>query len=264
VVDNVIFYVPSIGNSVRTINYSFEFDGLKASDISIFSPHFFDGFSIVSWAYSQEPRSLIWAVRDDGKLLCFTWEQEQNVWGWTLCETDGLVKSVCSITENGEDRVYLIVERTIGGIQKTFVERMVSHAWDSVTETCFLDCAVSGTFDPPQSSFSGLWHLEGRTDIAGLVDGAVVTGLTVADGTVTLPEEYGECSVVSFGIPYETHIQTLPLRFNQQGSGWNVGRHQQTGEVALSLYKSRQVMAGPTEASVYLIKSRTGGKLRFA
>lgn len=258
VVDNVIFYVPSIGNSVRTINYSFEFDGLKASDISIFSPHFFDGFNIVSWAYSQEPRSLIWAVRDDGKLLCFTWEQEQNVWGWTICETDGLVKSVCAISENGEDRVYLIVQRTIDGVSRTFVERMVSHAWDSVEQTCFLDCAVSGTFDPPQSSFTGLWHLEGRTDIAGLVDGAVVTGLTVTDGTVTLPEEYGECSVVSFGIPYEAHIQTLPLRFNQQGSGWNVGRHQQTGEVVLSLYESRQVMAGPTEDSVYLIKSRTG------
>lgn len=258
VVDNVIFYVPSIGNSVRTINYSFEFDGLKASDISIFSPHFFDGFNIVSWAYSQEPRSLIWAVRSDGKLLCFTWEQEQNVWGWTICETDGLVKSVCAISENGEDRVYLIVQRTIDGVSRTFVERMVSHAWDSVEQTCFLDCAVSGAFDPPQSSFTGLWHLEGRTDIAGLVDGAVVTGLTVTDGTVTLPEEYGECSVVSFGIPYEAHIQTLPLRFNQQGSGWNVGRHQQTGEVVLSLYESRQVMAGPTEDSVYLIKSRTG------
>lgn len=257
VVDNVVFYTPSTGDSVRTINYSFEIDGLKSNDISIFSPHFFTDMRIVSWCYAQEPRSLIWAVRDDGKLLCFTWEQEQNVWGWTICETDGLVKSICSITENGEDRVYLIVERDINGTTKTFVERMASHKWDAVENSCYLDCAVSGTFDPPQSSFSGLWHLEGRTDIAGLVDGAVVTDLTVTGGVLTLPAIYGTASVVTFGIPYEVHIQTLPLRFNAQGMGWNVGRHQQTGEAHISLYNSRSVLAGPTEDECYLIKSRT-------
>lgn len=257
VVDNVVFYAPSTGDSVRTINYSFEIDGLKSNDISIFSPHFFTDMQIVSWCYAQEPRSLVWAVRDDGKLLCFTWEQEQNVWGWTLCETDGLVKSVCSITENGEDRVYLIVQRDIGGVTKTFVERMASHKWDAVENSCYLDCAVSGIFEPAQSSFSGLWHLEGRTDIAGIVDGAVVTGLTVTDGIITLPDTYGTASVVTFGIPYEVHIQTLPLRFNAQGMGWNVGRHQQTGEVHLSLHESRSVLAGPTEDECYLVKSRT-------
>jgi len=187
VIDNVIFYTPSTGDSVRTINYSFEFDGLKSNDISIYSPHFFEGMEIVSWCYAQEPRSLIWAVRDDGKLLCFTWEQEQNVWGWTLCETSGFIKSICAITENGEDRVYMIVERTVGGVQRTFVERMVSHKWDNIINTCFMDAAVTGTFTPAQASFSGLWHLEGRTDVVGIADGVVATGLTVTNGTVTLP-----------------------------------------------------------------------------
>jgi len=257
IVDNVVFYAPSTGDSVRTINYSFEIDGLKSNDISIFSPHFFSEMQIVSWCYAQEPRSLIWAVRDDGKLLCFTWEQEQNVWGWTLCETDGFVKSVCSITELGEDRVYLIVQREVEGVSRTFVERMASHKWDDVENSCYLDCAVTGVFDPPQSSFSGLWHLEGRTDIAGIVDGAVVTGLTVTDGIITLPDTYGTATTVTFGIPYETHIQTLPLRFNAQGTGWNVGKYQQTGEVQISLHESRSVLAGPTEDECYLIKSRT-------
>ncbi|MFK5108688.1 hypothetical protein ACI394_29620, partial [Klebsiella pneumoniae] len=82
------------------------------------------------------------AARDDGALLCFTWEQEQNVWGWTLCETDGRVLSVCSITEAGEDRVYLIVERVIAGQTRRFVERMASHAWSDSAECCFVDCAV--------------------------------------------------------------------------------------------------------------------------
>lgn len=257
VVDNVVFYAPSVGTSVRTIGYDFAIDGLKSNDVSIFSPHFFVGHSIVSWCYSQEPRSLIWGVRDDGKLICFTWEQEQNVWGWTLCETDGLVKSVCSITESGEDRVYLLVDREVNGVTKRFVERMVSHTWDDVAECCFMDCAVSGTFETARREFTGLWHLEGRTDVVGLVDGMVVTGLTVTDGTVTLPDIYPEVTQVSFGIPYQADVQTLPVRVNTQSFGSNVGRRQQVGEIALILSDTRTIEAGIDADHLFPVKQRT-------
>jgi len=244
VVDNVVFYVPSIGSSVRSLGYDFAINGLRANDVTIFSPHFFQGHTIVSWCYSREPRSLIWAVRDDGVLLCFTWEQEQNVWGWTQCETEGSVLSVCSITEDGEDRVYLIVERTIAGASCCFVERMVSHWWDTLAECCFLDCAVSASFASPQATFSGLWHLEGATNVAGLVDGVPVTGLTVTNGTVTLPAEIGTGSVVSFGLPYAVDVETLPLRISEPGSGSNIGRVQNPARAVLTLRESGPVNAG--------------------
>ncbi len=257
VVDNVVFYAPSVGRSVRTINFSFEIDGLKSDDVSIFSPHLFPrGMSIVSWCYSQEPRSVIWAARSDGKLLCFTWEQEQNVWGWTVCETDGEVQSICSISENGEDRVYLIVKRRIGEADRFFVERMASHDWDDVSDCCFLDCAVSGEFEEAQREFSGLWHLEGRSDVAGLVDGVPVTGLTVTNGTVTLPPEIAMGRKVSFGLPFTVDIETLPVRANVPGQGWNVGRKQQPGEIVLALYQSSGVFAGEHPNSLNYVKQR--------
>lgn len=257
VVDNVVFYAPSVGSSVRTIGYSFEIDGLKSSDVSIFSPHFFRGLDIVSWCYSQEPRSLIWAARSDGKLLCFTWEQEQSVWGWTLCETDGKVLSVCSISEDGEDRVYLIVERIVNGVTRRFTERMVSHSWDSVSDTCFLDCAVTAQFDEPRSTFTGLWHLEGRTDVAGLCDGVAVTGLTVANGTVTLPPQKPTASKVSFGIPFQVDVELLPVKMQLQGIGSNIGRRQQTGDIVLTLKDTRSVQAGIDADHLWSPKART-------
>ncbi|WP_179504347.1 MULTISPECIES: hypothetical protein [unclassified Sphingomonas] len=257
VVDNVVFYQPSVGQSVRTIGYDFTIDGLKSNDVSIFSPHFFEGMSIVSWCYAQEPRSVIWAARDDGKLLCFTWEQEQNVWGWTLCETDGDVVSVCCISEDGEDRVYLMVDRQVQGVTRRFVERMVSHRWSDVKECCFLDCAVSGTFEETQTTFTGLWHLEGRTDVAGLVDGKAISGLTVTNGTITLPEDFGGGTVASFGIPYEVTVETLPVRINSPQSGSNMGRVHSTGEVVVQLSNTRQIMAGIDEANLFPLKSRT-------
>lgn len=257
-IDNVVFYRPSVGSAVRTINFSFQIDGLKSDDITIFSPHLFEGFDIVSWAYAQEPRSLIWAARSDGKLLCFTWEQEQAVWGWTICETDGNVLSVCAITEAGEDRLYLIVERDMPGGTKRFIERMASARWDDVADSCYLDCAVSAVFDEPQSSFTGLWHLDGRTDVAGIVDGATVTDLTVENGALTLPPSVGSGMKVTFGLPYDVDIRSLPVRFNVQGEGWNVGRRQQAGQIVLYLSDTRSIEAGTAQDKLDYVKSRIG------
>jgi hypothetical protein len=257
VVDNVVFFAPSVGSSVRSIGYSFEIDGFKSNDVSIFSPHFFESLEIVSWCYAREPRSLVWAARSDGKLLCFTWEQEQNVWGWTFCETDGDVKSVCSISEDGEDRVYLLVDRMVDGVSKRFVERMASHKWDDVADTCFMDCAISAEFATARATFSGLWHLEGRTDVCGIVDGVAVEDLTVTNGSVTLPEHVGTGSKVSFGIPFQVDIETLPLRIEAKDTGANIGRRQQVGEIVLSLRNTRSVLAGIDDTHLYLVKSRT-------
>lgn len=256
VVDNVVFYVPSTGASIRSLGFDFAINGLRANDVTIFSPHFFQGHTIVSWCYSQEPRSLIWAVRDDGVLLCFTWEQEQNVWGWTQCETSGRVLSVCSIAEDGEDRVYLIVERTIGGQTSRFVERMASHFWNSPADCCFLDCAVSASFATPQTSFTGLWHLEGATNVAGLVDGVAVTGLTVTNGTITLPAAIGSGSVVSFGLPYAVDVETLPLRINPPGEGSNLGRVQNPALAVLTLSQTGPINAGIGSDHLFAVQPR--------
>jgi hypothetical protein len=115
-IDNIAFYHPSVGGGVRSIGYDFQFDGFTSNDVTIFSPHMFRGFTITSWAYMAEPFSVIMAARDDGKLLAFTWQQEQQVWGWTLCDIGGIVESVCSISEGGEDRLYLtIISRCTSG-----------------------------------------------------------------------------------------------------------------------------------------------------
>jgi len=255
VVDNVVFYAPSVGSSVRTIQYSFEYDGQKSNDVSIFSPHFFEGFEIKAWCYAQEPRSMIWAVRSDGALLCFTWEQDQGVWGWTLCETDGQFLDCICIPESGEDRVYFLVDRVVEGVTRRFVERLAPHFWSDVADAVYLDCSISGDFDEPRSSFSGLWHLEGRT-IWGLVDGVVVRDLLVEGGRVTLPPSKPTASKVTFGLPYTSDIDLLPIRSSLPGSGFNAGRRQQTGDVCLILRDSRSVMAGIDDKHLFLVKSR--------
>lgn len=248
VVDSVCFYQTSVGNGVRTLGYQFQTDSIDSNDVTIYSPHLFRGFDIVSWAYAQEPRSLIWAVRSDGKLLCFTWEQEQQVWGWTICETDGLVESVCVVSEGAEDRLYLTVRRG----DKLLIERMAAARWGAVEDSCFLDSAVSYLFDPPARVLRNLDHLEGRT-ISVLADGNVVTGLVVSGGTVTLPFAAVKACA---GLPFSATIETLPLAIQAQ-QGWTLAKPQTQAKAVVRVIDSRGLKAGPDDASLEPLRARS-------
>jgi hypothetical protein len=248
VVDSVCFYQTSVGNGVRTLGYQFQTDSIDSNDVTIFSPHLFRGFDIVSWAYAQEPRSLIWAARSDGKLLCFTWEQEQQVWGWTICETDGLVESVCVVSEGSEDRLYLTVRRG----DKLLIERMAAARWDEVEDSCFLDSAVSYLFDPPARILRNLDHLEGRT-VSALADGNVVSGLVVNGGIVTLSFDATRACA---GLPFSATIETLPLATQAQ-QGWTVAKPQTQAKAVIRVIDSRGLKAGPDDASLEPLRARS-------
>ena len=207
VIDSVIFYQPSKASVIRALGFTYEIEGYRSNNVSIFSPHLFDEANIVSWDYQEEPYSCVWACDTLGRLLCFTWEEEHDVWGWTVCETDGFIEQVAVVTEGGFDRVYLLVRRTIGGVAKRFHERMALPHLDDTAVACHLDCAVTQVYDPPQETVTGLWHLEGET-VSAHYDGYAVHGLVVADGMVTLPHA---ASVITVGLRYEGEIETLPL-----------------------------------------------------
>lgn len=242
VIDSVAFYQTAVGNSIRSLGFAFDIDGYNSNDITIFSPHFFKGLQIVSWAYTGEPLSVIWAARSDGALLAFTWQQEQQVWGWTLCETDGLVESLCSISELGEDRLYLTVRRTINGVSRLFVERMATVLWQTVDDACFMDSAISYTFTVATALLTNLSHLEGK-EVVAVADGAVVTGLTVMGGSVTLPDP---ALRVTIGLPYTATVETLPLA-QETKAGWTIAKPQQVSKIVVRVKDSRGFKVGTAE-----------------
>lgn len=256
-VDSVVFYETAKTGEIRTIGYDFELDGLKTDDVSIFSRHLFTNYSIVSWAFAERPASAFWAVRSDGTLLCMTWDQAQQVWGWTICETDGLFKKVCVVTEQGEDRVYFVVKRTIDGHSKTYIERMAAELWQDQEDACFLDCARSFTSTGYVSQFDRLDHLEGMI-VAAWVDGAVVNfaadggPLVVENGSLSLPVGGKK---VTIGLPYTAEIETLPLAM-QTPQGWIKARPQQAARAYVAVINSRNIEGGVSRDQMFPIKQR--------
>jgi hypothetical protein len=83
VVDNVTFYETAKTGEVRTIGYEFELDGIRTDDLTIFSRHLFENQDIVDWAYAEKPGLRRCVVVRRRQALCLTWDQAQQVWGWT-------------------------------------------------------------------------------------------------------------------------------------------------------------------------------------
>lgn len=241
-IDAVTFFQPRIGTEVRALGFSFEIDGFSSNDMSVFSSHLFENNRIIDWAFAEEPMSIIWCVRDDGALLAFTWQQEQQVWGWTRQNIDGEVLTVCAVPELGEDRLYMLVKRTFNGVDRYFAERMASFKWTDYKTACYLDCAVTQVFDEPTATIGKLFHLEGQ-EVWALADGFPVKGLTVENATVTLPDT---ASNVTVGLPMTALVETLPLNFNGP-KGASQGTKQTTGFAHLNIVDTLGITAGRTD-----------------
>lgn len=143
VIDRNILFIQKKGSTVRDMAFNFYTQSYYGVDRSMLANHLFFGHTLIDWCYAEAPFKLVWAVRDDGKLLCLAYEPEQEVYGWSVHETNGLVKSVCSIPEGDEDAVYLLVQRYINGSWVNYIERMASRKFDCPQEAWFLDCAVN-------------------------------------------------------------------------------------------------------------------------
>ena len=234
--NNTILFVQEKGSVVRDISYEFASDSYTGTDRSVWADHLFHGHQIVEWGYAQEPFRIIWAVRDDGVLLGFTYMKEQSVFGWHRHDTDGFFESVAVISEEGEDVAYFIIRRTINGQNKRYIERLHSRQFDSVADAWFLDCALaySGT---PTSTISGLSHLEGKT-VAVLGDGNVFPPVVVSGGTISLDSPASE---IVIGLPYTAELETLDL---DVGDPTIQGKRKKISAVTVKLENSRGLKIG--------------------
>lgn len=247
-VGEVAFYQPRVETGLRTIGYSFEVDGYKSNDVSIFAPHLFQDFRIVRMAYQAEPGSVLWCVRNDGALLAFTWEAEQQVWGWTEMDIGGKALDVCCVPEGEESRVYIVVEREIDGETVRYVEYLDRLKWSDYRIASFLDCSKIYVFDDPQTEILGLAHLEGE-DVTVLADGFTVR-TTVEGGAITLVEP---ASRVIVGLAFEAIVETLPLPPEPT--------KKITDEIFVELVDSFDVYAGRDESELELLTTRKEGEI---
>lgn len=149
IVGTSIVYVQARGNVVRDLFGDLTV-GYKETDLTIFSSHLFKGYTIVDMAYQENPNSIIWVIRQrnstgERSLIGLTYVKEHEVWAWHRHDTDGEPRRLCVVPEGAEDKLYLIIKRTINGATKRYIERMYSREIEDgeVIDSVFLDSALT-------------------------------------------------------------------------------------------------------------------------
>jgi hypothetical protein len=203
-VEDAALYLQAGGAALRGIAYSFEADGFKGDELSLLAAHLLSDSPGVSMAFCKRPHGQLWVARADGKLATATMLRDQQINAWSLSEISGaVVKSLCSIPEGGEDRLYLAM--SFGGALRFC--RLARQA-----DLVYADLAKVG-------SITGLAHLDGRSGAAGTlavmdkstmaiyeecsVSGGALLGLPVEDPVI-------DPAGLVIGVPYTWSIRTLP------------------------------------------------------
>lgn len=248
IVGNELVLIQQMGTVVRNFIFQLAVNGFTGDNISIASQHLFTGKTIVEMAYQQEPDSIIWLIRDDGKMIALTYDRNQEMSALTPQDTDGLYESVCCIPNPtlGINELWNVVNRD----GTRFIEALKPRDQGTEPEDqWFLDCAR--VYDgAPANVITGLSLYNGM-EVAVYADGFVIanplkgTGLTVSGGQITLPNGY-EASYAIVGLPYVWDVATLdPDTPNQ--SGTMQGRRVAQPRVTLRVLDARGGYIGTTD-----------------
>jgi len=247
-----VIFLQRAGKKVREYSFSFEEDRWTAPDLTILASHI-TAEGIKDWAYSQEPSSILWVVRDDGTLLSLSYDRPQGVVAWTKHVTDGEVESVAVTREDTHDRVWLLVKRTINGTDKRYVEYMEEQDLETVDaeDLFYVDCGA--TQDGVSTTVvTGADHLEGKT-VQVLVDGAVHSDCVVSGGGFTLDTA---TSVVQYGLEFQAAIEPNRLDVGAQ-DGTSQGRTKRIPKITARFYKTMGAKIGSSDSDVEQLSFRT-------
>lgn len=219
-VGKALLMVQASRRKVREISYVFQYNSFLAPDITPLAEHVTET-GIYDICYQQEPFSVVWMRRGDGRLVSLTYDKEQDVKAFSQHPLGGysdagktaapVVESICTIPspDGTQNDLWASVKYYINGATRRYVMYLGDMTTDLAdgADAYFVDTGVQGTNGSPSATVNGLAHLEGET-VEALGDGIYYPGLTVASGSVTLPKTVTKYSV---GHNIIAQLQTLPL-----------------------------------------------------
>jgi hypothetical protein len=150
VINYDIIYLQQKGYQVLDLSYNFFTNIYTGVDITILSNHLFQT-PIREWCWAQSPHKIIWAVKTDGSLLSLTYLKEQEVQGWARHDTNGLFKSVATVSEGLNDGVYFVVQRFVRGQWMYYIERMNDRNWESIDDAFAVDAGLTNVINRPSA-----------------------------------------------------------------------------------------------------------------
>jgi hypothetical protein len=241
--DSIVF-AQRTGKRLRDLKYTTQ-DGLQRIDLNILADHIL-GPGVKSMTYGKEPNSLMMASLFDGKMAVGMYYPEQDLLGWALWETDGVIECVETIPspDGKTDDVWMIVRRTVNGSDVRYVEYLRQPLGDNdffLEQAVYVDSAAVLQTVPPASAWPGAaLHLANRT-VNALIDGNAVTLTVAADGSITTPFPVNNLIA---GLPYVAVLASMDMESGAP-AGTAQNKQRRIHRMGVRLHNTRGGRAGP-------------------
>jgi hypothetical protein len=219
-------------------------------------------------AFQQEPRQTLWSTRKDGSLLSFTYDVEQDVYGWHRHPLGGnaFAECVCSIPspDGQSDDLWLIATQTVNGKAFRYVELLTSgyHDGDNIGDAVYLDTAMiwEGSIAQTgvdQFTFPILTQWIGA-QVFMVVDGVPVGYQTVINAGGFLVEVLGPVfgNRIVIGFPYRGLLETMRSD-DGAADGTAQGKTKRTHELWIRLRNTCAAKVGPDVDTLETLQFRT-------
>ena len=262
-VANVTLFVQRARRKLRELVFDLNTDSYQAPDLTLLAEHITET-GIKEMSLQQEPDNVVWCVLENGKFVGMTYRREEKVIAWHEHLIGGAagsdsyahVESVATIPGDlNEDDTYLVVERTIGGATKRYVEYFSSFDFgNDVEDAFFVDSGLTYS-GSSATSISGLDHLEGQT-VSILANGATHPDKTVSSGAITLDFAVTKAHV---GLGYKSTLQTMRMAAGST-QGTAQGKIKRIHEVVLRLFRTVGVKVGSSETEMDRIPFRSSAQ----
>lgn len=265
IVGNAVFFAQRQADAIRQMLFSVYTAKYMSQDLSTLADHLFAS-GIVQIAYQPRWRhqGIIWCVTNQGTLCGLTYDLEQEVFGWFQAQTGygqtslalppGLIdngfESVSVIDGKGtaDDEVWLVANRSIGGVNTRSIERMNPVNWEEIftgapnppapvlADAFYVDSGVT-VLNPGTTYITGLGHLPGRY-VYGLADGYPFGPILCNGGTAQLPPSIPTTvGTVQIGLPI--YYSGQPMRFDSDARMGNTqGLVKQVSDVFIRVWNS--------------------------
>lgn len=262
-VNNTLIFLDSFAQKAKEYSYDYREEAYKTSDLNYFSSDIFKSIEYgdhcipKEMCYQRVENSIVW-FNCLNSLVGLTRNKEYGIFGFHRhylggSKIDGnsddlpVIDSICQISIDGNDEVYMAIQRTINGSEVLYLEKF-SYEFDADTMDSvigdrefvqkfpvYMDCAhIINTNDLGAESIWDLSTLKNET-VHVIADGFYLGELTVgSDGNLDTTDEY---TWIIAGYNYIADIVPIALQSNSLfGSG--LGQIKRVEELTILFHRT--------------------------
>jgi hypothetical protein len=228
-VNDKILFIQKQGSVLRRLAYDYEQDGYTAPAFSTIAQHLFENHGIKRIEYAKTPDNIIYLLRDDGVIICFTYMPEENGYAYSRYESQLKFDDICVIPDDRQDQLWAMAtlrddddddddgppppegSGEEGEINRFIMKQAPRLASKEPRDQVFLDACIIKESEEPFDTIEGLEHIQDN-DITALADGQVIRDARIDEnGVMTLPVKVKKAVA---GLEYKQKFTLLPSQIS--------------------------------------------------